>query len=95
MNRRDLLKKCLFSLGTLALLQLSSLENSMASVVLKALPGKLGYREVSKFPNKKCQSCKHYKADSGECVLAAMRNVMKANVVLVEPQAHCNMWAKI
>lgn len=95
MNRRELLQKSLFSLGALALVQLSSIASSMASVVVKALPGKLGYQAVSKFPHKKCENCKSYQAQSGECVLLAMKNVMKADQVLVESGGHCQMWAKV
>lgn len=95
MNRRDLLKKSLLSLGALALVNLASAVNALASVAVKALPGKLGYREESRFPQKRCDNCKSYNAQSSECVLQAMRNAMKAQQVLVEKAGHCNMWAKI
>lgn len=95
MNRRDLLKKGLFSLGVIALSQVASSLGAYAANVVKAAPGKLGYRDVSKFPHKNCENCKHFKAESSECVLISMRKQMKADQVLVDKAGHCNMWIAI
>lgn len=95
MERRDFLKRSFLGLGAILVASVANISNSVASVILKAVPGKLGYREKSSFPQKSCENCKNYKAESGECVLLAMRNVMKADVVLVEKAGYCNMWAKV
>ncbi|MFA7614174.1 MAG: hypothetical protein WCY48_08040 [Candidatus Caldatribacteriota bacterium] len=99
MNRRDLLQKSLLGLGALLMINAAGLVNSVASVVLKAREKSLGYKDESPFPSKSCDNCRHYKVrddeELGECVLVAMKNLMKADVVLVAPKGHCNMWAKI
>lgn len=99
MNRRDLLKKSLLGFGAFFMINAAGLINSVASVVLKAREGALGYKDVSRFPSKSCDNCRHFKVrdgeEFGECVLVAMKNLMKADVVLVAPKGHCNMWAKI
>lgn len=99
MNRRDFVKKSLLSFGAFFIINAAGLANSLASVVLKAREGSLGYKDVSRFLNKKCDNCRHFKPrdgeEAGECVLMAMKNLMKADVVLVAPKGHCNMWAKI
>lgn len=96
MRRRDFLQKSLFSFITLSFWQISS---SLAAVVLEASVGKLGYKVKSPFEQKNCLNCKNYKAhaekDSGECVLIAMKKLMKADVVIVREEAYCNMWAAI
>lgn len=82
-------------MGAFAIVELASLTNLVAAAAVKVIPGKLGYQEVSKFPQKRCENCKNYRAETGECVLLAMKNVMKAEHVLVDRDGHCNMWAKI
>jgi len=94
MDRREFFRKSILGLGAFFLMN-----KSFAKVVQKAAEGSLGYKNESRFPNKNCQNCKHYKmsedGESGECVLLPMKKMMKADVVLVDPKGHCNMWAKI
>lgn len=99
MERRRFLKKGLFGLAALMMANVAQVANSFAAVVLNAEVGKLKYKEKSSFPNKNCLNCAHYKEragkDLGECNLPLMKKQMKADVVLVDKEAHCSMWAAI
>lgn len=95
MNRRSFFKR---SFGALMVIGLAKMASAFASTVVEATEGKLGYKKVSKFQDKNCLNCKHYKAVEGkklgECPLEAMKKIMNADVVLVEPLGYCNVWAK-
>ena len=101
MKRRDFLK------STLLFAAVSTVVGKATGVFTEALaadvfvtPGKLGYKEVSPQAKngKTCGTCKHYKAGkdkTGDCILPAMKNAMKAKTApKVKEEAYCNMWAK-
>ena len=103
MKRREFLKSTLLlaAVSTVVGKAAGLFNNAVASVFVTV--GKLGYKEVSPQAKngKQCDTCKHYKANAaagkgaGECVLPAMKNVMKAaSNPYVKDGAYCNMWAK-
>ena len=73
MERRRFLKKGLFGLAALMVVNVAQVASSFAAVVLKADIGKFQYQEKSRFPQKNCLNCAHYKErageDLGECSL--------------------------
>lgn len=106
MNRRDFFKKTFLGITTLYIAR--TINNSLlfasdkVLIILSATKGKLGYKEESTIPTKKCLNCKSYKlvkdlngVETSECELTAMVKAMKADRVLVNPNAYCNMWSKI
>lgn len=101
MNRRDFFKNTMISIavsvsGGINKVLAKAVESTKS---VRALVGKLGYREESKLPTKNCLNCKSYKIikdnKDGECELVSMRKVMKSDLVIVNPKGHCVMWAKI
>jgi hypothetical protein len=99
MERRRFLKKGFLGLAALMVMNIAQVAGSFAAVVLKVDAGKLKYKEKSSFPQKNCLNCAHYQErpgeDLGECSLPVMKRQMKADVVLVDKEGHCSMWAPI
>lgn len=99
MDRRNFLKKSILGLGAFLVINGAAAISGFAASIVEASEGKLGYKLESRFPSKNCLNCKSYqqreKEEMGQCILTAMKKVMKAEVVLVEKAGHCNMWAKI
>lgn len=102
MKRREFLKSTLFFAAVSTVVgKVSGVFNDAIAAGTWALPGKLGYKEVSPQAKngKQCSTCKHFKAGAapggGECILPAMKSAMgKVPQVLVKDAAYCNMWAK-
>lgn len=97
MKRRDfILKSALFAFT--GLLLGSNLIQSAYAVTWAAV-GKLGYKEVSSNPGKKCNTCSWFSLDSkvpgsGVCKLVGMKNANGGGDVHVKSEGFCAMWKK-
>lgn len=91
MKRRD------FILRSVAVAVFGLVQNAYA--LTWAAPGKMGYKEVSPNPSKKCSSCGWYTADvttpnAGTCKFPGIKNVNGGGIVHVKGDAYCGMWKK-
>jgi hypothetical protein len=91
MKRRD------FILRSVAVAVFGLVQNAYA--LTWAAPGKMGYKEVSPNPAKKCSSCGWYTADAktpnaGTCKFPGIKNVNGGGEVHVKGDGFCGMWKK-